>query len=55
LHMDVLVPRSTWQGLLLQSFCISAIHGGQMCESGLAGESFDARFASKLAPTGGCD
>ncbi len=28
------VPRSTGQGLLLQSFCISAIHGGQMCESG---------------------
>jgi len=32
--MDVQVPRSTWQGLLLQSFCIPAIHGGQMCESG---------------------
>ena len=24
----------TWQGLLLQSYCIPAIHGGQMCESG---------------------
>jgi hypothetical protein len=23
------------QGLLLQSFCIPAIHGGQMCESGI--------------------
>jgi hypothetical protein len=34
--MDVQVPRSTWQGLLLQSFCIPAIHGGQMCESGRA-------------------
>ncbi len=28
---DVQVPRSTGQGLLLQSFCIPAIHGGQMC------------------------
>ncbi len=34
LHMDVQVPQSTWQGLLLQSSCIPAIHGGQMCESG---------------------
>ena len=39
--MDVLVPQSTWQGLLLQSPCIPAIHGGQMCESGLARESRD--------------
>ncbi len=34
LHMDVQVPRSTGQGLLLQSFCIPAIHGGQMQEVG---------------------
>ena len=29
--MEVPVPRSTRQGLLLQSSCIPAIHGGQMC------------------------
>jgi len=32
--MEVPVPRSTGQGLLLQSSCIPTIHGGQMCESG---------------------
>ncbi len=37
LHTDVQVPRSTWQGLLLQSFCISAIHGGQMQDVRLQG------------------
>ncbi len=29
----------TWQGLLLQSLCIPAIHGGQMHESGHSGEA----------------
>jgi hypothetical protein len=33
LHTEVQVPRSTGQGLLLQSSCIPAIHGGQMCKS----------------------
>jgi hypothetical protein len=38
------VPRSTGQGLLPQSFCISAIRGGQMCESGyLLFEEFVSR------------
>jgi len=31
--MDIQMPwllRPTWQGLFLQSYCISSIHGGQM-------------------------
>ncbi len=48
LHMDVQVPRSTWQGLLLQSSCIPAIHGGQMCESGHPWRS-DVRERPRLA------